>query len=59
MKTIRQTFYDKGLSDNYEKADEVLKEYLPIERRRPILEELNDDNGIDFIHKHKFKNKPN
>ena len=46
MKTTTQILYDKGLFDNYDNADEVLKNYLPIkvnERRRPDLEELKDD----------------
>ena len=33
-----QTLYDKGLFDNSDNTDEVLKNYLPIEvnqRRRP------------------------
>ena len=49
MKTTIQILYDKGLFDNSNKADEVLKEYLLIEeneRRRPDLGKINDDNVI-------------
>ena len=45
VKTTIQTLYDKGLFDNYDNADEVLKDYLLFEvdeRRRPDLEKLND-----------------
>ena len=42
-KTTTQILYDKRIIDNYDNADEVLKEYLFVERRRPDLEEVNDD----------------
>ena len=45
MKTIIQILFDKGLFDNYDNADEVLKDYLLIEdekRCTPDLEEVND-----------------
>ena len=42
VKTI-QIQYDTGLFDNYDIADEVLKNYLLSQRRRPDLEDLNDD----------------
>ena len=48
-KTTIRKLYGKGLFDNYDNADEVLKENLLIEvneRRRPDLEEVNDDNVI-------------
>ena len=35
VKTTIQILYDKGLFDNYNNADEALKDYQPIERRRP------------------------
>ena len=43
MKTIIQRFSDRGLLDIDTHADEILKEFLLIERGRPGLEELNDD----------------
>ena len=50
VKTIMQILYDKGLFDNYNYSDEVLKDYLLIdegnERRRPDLEALNDDDVV-------------
>ena len=50
METTSQMLYDKGLFDNFDKADVVLKDYLLIdeynERCRPDLEELNDENVI-------------
>ena len=36
VKTIIQILYDKGVSDNYENADEVLKEYL-LKKRKTCL----------------------
>ena len=35
VKTTIQILYDKGLFDNYNNADEALKDYQLIERRRP------------------------
>ena len=49
VKTTFQIIYDKGLFDNYDNADEVIKDYSLVEvneRRRPVFEELNDDNVI-------------
>ena len=48
VKTTIQIFYDRGLFDNYDNADEVTNDYLLIddnERRRPDLEELKDDDN--------------
>ena len=41
-KTI-QILYDKGLFDNFQNAEEVLKNFLFTTRRRPDLEKVNDD----------------
>ena len=51
VKTTKQKFYDEGLFDNYDNADELLKDFFLKEyndRRRPDSEELNDydDNVI-------------
>jgi len=43
VKTTIQILYDKGLFDNFQNADEVLKDFLFTTRRRPDLEEVNDD----------------
>ena len=47
VRTTTQILYDKGLFDNYDNADEVLKDGLLIdeanERRTPDLVELKDD----------------
>ena len=37
-----QILYDKGFFDIYDNADEVLKDFLSLERRRPNLDEVND-----------------
>ena len=42
VKTTLQIFYDKGVLDNYDNADKVLKDFLFFERRRPDLEKVND-----------------
>ena len=41
VKTTIQILYDKGLIDNYDNADEVLKDFVFI-RRRVDLEKVND-----------------
>ena len=43
VKTIIQILYDKGLFDNFQNAEEVLKYFLFTTRRRPDLEKVNDD----------------
>ena len=43
VKTTIQIPYDMGLFDNYDNADEDLREYILIERRVSDLEQLNDD----------------
>ena len=57
VETTKQILYDKGLFDKYHNADEVLKDYSFVERRRPDLEELNVDVVTHFIHKYASKNK--
>ena len=42
-KTTTQVLYDKSLFDNYGNAEEVLKDFLFVTRRRVDLEEVNDD----------------
>ena len=39
VKRVIQIFYDTGLFDNYDNADEVLKDFLFTRRRRPDLDE--------------------
>ena len=39
VKTTIQIFYDKGLFDNFQNAEEVLKDFLFTTRRRPDLED--------------------
>ena len=43
VKTTIQILYDKGLFDNFQNADNVLEDFLFTTRRRPDLEEVNDD----------------
>ena len=42
MKTTIQIFYDKGLFDNFDQTDEVIKYFLVPERRAPDLGSLDD-----------------
>ena len=42
VKTTIQILYDRGLFDNFQKAEEVLKDFLFTTRRRPDLEKVND-----------------
>ena len=44
VKTTIQILYDKGLFDNFQNAEEVLKDFLFVTRRRPDLEKVNDDD---------------
>ena len=37
VKTTFQILYDKGLLDNYDNADEVLKDFLSVKRLGPDL----------------------
>ena len=43
VKTTIQILYDRGLFDNFQNAEEVLKDFLFATRRRPDLEKVNDD----------------
>ena len=50
VETTSEILYDKRLFDNYDKSDQVLKDYLFIgkvnDRRRPDLRKLNDHNSV-------------
>ena len=43
VKTTIQVLYDRGLFDNFQNAEEVLKVFLFTTRLRPDLEKVNDD----------------
>ena len=42
VKTTIQILYDRGLFDNFQNAEEVLKYFLFVTRRRGDLEKIND-----------------
>ena len=42
VKTTIQILYDRGLFDNFQNAEEVLKDFLFTTRRRPDLEKVNE-----------------
>ena len=42
VKTTIQILYDRGLFDNFQNAEEVLKDFLFVTRRRGDLEKVND-----------------
>ena len=44
VKTTIQILYDRGLFDNFQNAEEVLRDFLFTTRRRPDLEKVNDTN---------------
>ena len=46
VKTTIQIFYDRGLFDNFQNAEEVLKDFLFTTRRRPDLEKVNVNDDI-------------
>ena len=46
VKTTIQILYDKGLFDNFQNAEEVLKDFLFTTRRTPDLEKVNDNDDI-------------
>ena len=46
VKTTIQILYDKGLFDNFQNAQELLKDFLFTTRRRPDLEKVNDNDDI-------------
>ena len=56
VKTTIQILYDKGLFDNFQNAEEVLKDFLFTTRRRPDLEKKMMMFN-DFIKQYKLKNK--
>ena len=41
VKTTIQVLYDRGLFDNFQNAEEVLKDFLFVTGRRPDLEKVN------------------
>ena len=43
VKTTNQILYDKGLFDSFPDADNILKEFLFVKRRRSDLEKVNYD----------------
>ena len=45
-KTTIQILYDKGLFDNFQNAQEVLKDFLFTTRRTRDLEKVNDNDDI-------------
>ena len=47
VKTTVQILYDRGLFDNFQNAEEVLKDFLFTTRRRPDLEKVNDNDDIE------------
>ena len=49
MKTTIQILYDRGLFDNFQNAEEVLKDFLFTTRRRPDLEKVNDNDDIQWF----------
>ena len=44
VKTTIQILYDRGLFDNFQNAEEVLKDFLFVTRRRGNLEKKNENN---------------
>ena len=56
MKTTIQILYDKGLFDNFQNAEEVLKGFLFVTRRRGDLDEINGDIQR-ILKKFNLKNK--
>ena len=44
VKTTIQILYDRGLFDNFQNAEEVLKDFLFVTRRRGDLEKINENN---------------
>ena len=45
VKTTIQILYDRGLIDNFQNAEEVLKDFLFTTRRRPDLEKVNENDA--------------
>ena len=48
VKTTIQILYDRGLFDNFQNAEEVLKDFLFTTRRRPHLVKVNDNDDIQW-----------
>ena len=46
VETTFEILYDEGLFETFAKADEFLKDFMFVTRRRPDLEEINVDNDI-------------
>ena len=46
VKTTIQILYDRGLFNNFQNSEEVLKDFLFTTRRRPDLEKVNDNDDI-------------
>ena len=46
VKTTIQILYDRGLFDNFQNAEEVLKDFLFTTRRRPDVEKINDNDDF-------------
>ena len=44
VKTTIQILYDRGLFDNFQNAEEVLKDFLFVTRRRGDIEKINENN---------------
>ena len=45
VKTTIQVLYDRGLFDNFQNAEEVLKDFLFVTRRRPDLEKVIENDA--------------
>ena len=48
VKTTIQILYDRGLFDNFQNSEEVLKDFLFTTRRRPDLEKVNENDAQLF-----------
>ena len=57
VKTTIRKLFDKGFFDGFSNADEVLKDFLFVKRRRVDLVEKQMMLFKDFVHKYKLKNK--
>ena len=44
VKTTIQILHDRGLFDNFQNAEEVLKDFLFVTRRRGDLEKIKENN---------------
>ena len=57
VKTTIQILYDKVLIDNFDNVDEVSKDVLIFEKRKPDLDEKMMKSFNDFIHRNNLKKK--